>query len=397
MAGIRPIARWFFAAAVIGIVVLAAAWVASRPIRPDAFFDAPADLPAQPGVLLRHESYSKAVPQGARAWRILYTTTHADNSPAFASAVVMVSTTAAGAPRPVVAWAHGTTGIEPGCAPSLTAPFANVPAVEAILREGWAYVATDYVGLGTAGRHAYLIGDEAARSVLDAVRAAGHLEGLLLDRRAVVWGHSQGGNSALWTGARAPGYASDVQIAGVAALAPATELDALLQASQGTMFGKIVSSYLVRAYSAAYPEIDAASYVGALARPLVADIAARCVGGWSTLFSVVETVLLPAAGIFTTDPTHGPLGERLRQNTPFLPVEAPILIAQGASDDVVSPEVQTRFVAVRCAAGQPIDYRLYRERDHVSLVANHPAIDADLIAWTRDRLAGRPATPNCGR
>ena len=42
-------------------------------------------------------------------------------------------------------------------------------------------------------------------------------------------------------------------------------------------------------------------------------------------------------------------------------------------------------------------YRLYRGRDHVSLVAGNAALDADLIAWTRDRFTGAPDTPNCPR
>src|SRR5262245_43071728 len=40
-------------------------------------------------------------------------------------------------------------------------------------------------------------------------------------------------------------------------------------------------------------------------------------------------------------------------------------------------------------------YRLYPGRDHVSLVAGHAALDADLIAWTRERFAGVPDTPYC--
>jgi hypothetical protein len=41
-----------------------------------------------------------------------------------------------------------------------------------VLDDGWALVATDYVGLGTESPHPYLIGQGEGRSVLDAVRAA---------------------------------------------------------------------------------------------------------------------------------------------------------------------------------------------------------------------------------
>ena len=364
---------------------------------PDAFYDAPTQRPGDPGALLRSEPYTKDLPAGARGWRILYTTTRANNSPAVASAIVVASTQAPGAVRPVIAWAHGTTGIAPGCAPSVMAPFAHVPAIDRIVAENWVYVATDYPGLGTSGGHTYLVGEDAARAVLDAIRAARRLEGLSLDNRAVVWGHSQGGNSALWTGVRADDYAPDVNIAGVAALAPASDLPALFKAGQGTMFGKIVSSYLIKAYAAAYPDVGIPAYVNARTRPLVGDIASRCVAGWPTLFSIAETWLLPTAGIFARDPASGPLGERLRQNTPATAIAAPVLIAQGGADELVQPSLQSRYVAARCAAGQPIEYRLYAGRDHVSLVTNHSAFDAELVAWTRDRFAGRPDTPNCRR
>jgi len=146
---------------------------------------------------------------------------------------------------------------------------------------------------------------------------------------------------------RAADYAPDVNVLGIAALAPATDLKALVASGQSSMFGKIVSSFLVQAYSSAYPEIDAGFYVKARARPLAKDISSRCVGGWGTLLSVLETALLPSDGIFAHDPTGGPLGERLLQNMPYGPIRTPVLIAQGQIDDLVLPDVQRRFVAAR--------------------------------------------------
>jgi alpha-beta hydrolase superfamily lysophospholipase len=396
MALVGTIARWALLLAAIVAVVIFAIWTAARPAQPDAFYNAPAEKPGEPGALLRSEPYAKQLPAGARGWRILYATKRGE-TPTVASAIVITSTQTTPAPRPVIAWAHGTTGIVPGCAPSVMAPFAGVPALDRIIAENWVYIATDYPGLGTPGGHAYLVGEDAARAVLDAIRAARRIEGLSLDNRAVVWGHSQGGNAALWTGVRADDYAPDVNITGVAALAPASDLPALFRASQATPFGKIVSSYLIKAYAAAYPDVGLPAYVSARTRPFVGDIASRCAGGWPTLFSVAEASLLPSAGIFARDPAGGALGERLRQNTPATGITAPVLIAQGTADDLVLPALQARYVAARCAAGQPIDYRIYPRRDHVSLVTDHAALDTDLIAWSRDRFSGAPDTPNCKR
>lgn len=111
-----------------------------------AFYDAPATLPGEPGVLLKSEPFTTKVPENARAWRILYTTTRDDNTPAVASAVVLTSLEPAHGPRPVVTWAHGTTGYAAACAPSnLAEPFSSgaLPALESIVANGWVLVATD--------------------------------------------------------------------------------------------------------------------------------------------------------------------------------------------------------------------------------------------------------------
>jgi len=388
--------RWCLWIAATCLVLLALGWWLARPATPDAFYEAAADTGVAPGTLLRSEPFTRAVPPGARAWRILYATTRGDGSPAVASGVVMTAAATDAKPRPVIAWAHGTTGLARGCAPSLFPdPFLNVPAVPQLLAENWVYVATDYVGLGAPGSHAYLVGEEAARAVLDSVRAARQIDGLALDNRVVVWGHSQGGNSALWVGQSAAGYATDVNLLGVAALAPASDLPTLLQSAQRTMFGKIVSAYLAEAYLEAYPDLDAGSYLQPSARLLAGDIARRCVGGRETLLSVAETLLLPRDGIFRRPPGEGAFGERLAENTPRAPIPVPLLVAQGEADDLVLARTQGDYVASRCAAGQAIDYRTYAARDHISVLAADSLLTADLIAWTRDRLAGIPAVSTC--
>lgn len=382
-----------------GLVVLAiltpvVAWILSRPATPDAFYSS-AQPRGAPGTLLAVEPYTFEVPAGAVAWRVLYSTTRMDGSAAVASAIVMTPAGATADPLPAVAWAHGTTGIAPGCAPSIFGPFDNVPAVSELLAEGWAYVATDYVGLGTDGGHAYLVGADAARAVLDSVRAASQMSEASIAPRAVVWGHSQGGNSALWTGMLAPGYAPDVEVLGVAAMAPASDLGPLLNSARKGMFGKIVSSFVMRAYDETYEDVATADYVDGLAGVLAPDIAGRCVGGWGTLFSVAETTLLPAEGIFRTDPTTGALGARLAENTPRGPFAMPVLLTQGTADDLVLANIQDGFVAGLCTAGAPVNYRLFEGLDHLTLVASDSPMIQPLIGWTRDRFAGQAPGQSC--
>jgi hypothetical protein len=155
-----------------------------------------------------------------------------------------------------------------------------------------------------------------------------------------------------------------------------------------------VSSFVLRSYGEAYADVSFDAYVGAPTRWLVRDMSGRCLAGPAALSSVVEA--LDAAGsIFRMPPTSGPLGERLAQNTPAQPVPQPLLIAQGLADDLVLPEVQAAFVQRLCGAGRALEYRTYAGRDHLSLLAPDAPFVADLVAWTEDRLAGRPAVVGC--
>jgi hypothetical protein len=370
------------------------AWL-TRPAQPDAFYTPTALATDQPGQLLRVEPFQRGVPAGAQAWRMLYTTTRTDATSTVASALVVVAPTTTPGPRPVWAWTHGTTGFSNGCAPSLLEdPFAHVPALPDMLAQGWAYVATDYAGLGTPGAQPYLIGEGQARSALDAVRASRQLPGLSLSSRTVVWGHSQGGHAALWTGALAPTYAPDLDLAGVAALAPASDLPTLMGAVQHGLVGRIMTAYLLRAYSATYSDVDFDAYTAGWNRPWVKSLSSRCLEGLSALVPVAQAAVL-GRSIFVKDPTAGPLGERLRENTPNRPVAAPLLIAQGLADDLVLPTVQDSYMRSRCEAGQSLTYLRAVGRDHLSLVAHDSPLGPELVRWSAARLADAPVKPGC--
>ena len=362
------------------------------------FYDAPGPVPKRPGVLLRSRPLTAGVPPGGRAWRILYTTTRGDGSPALASAVVLAPLQGPAGPRPVIAWAHGTTGVARRCAPSKLGgndPFyAGIPSVEGVLHEGWALVATDYAGLGTAGPTPYLIGPGEARSVLDSVRAARQLAALSLSPRTVVWGHSQGGHAALWTGILAPTYAPDVKLAGVAAMAPVSAAGSVPGATGESPTAEVLRAYVLSAYSHAYRDVRIERYAAPGAASVVRALAARCLEGPEPAVPYLET-LQRQTSIFTAGPIAGPWARRLLQNVPTKPIGAPLLIAQGLADDLVPPALQQRFVRERCAAGQSLEYRTYSGRTHTSLDDEDSPFVPDLFEWTRQRLAGLAQPPGC--
>lgn len=118
---------------------------------------------------------------------------------------------------PVVSWAHGTQGTADACAPSVSGPYDSVRDRAYLghwLSEGYAVVASDYAGLGSAGDHAYLHGETVAHNIVDMVRAAHHLvDGPAVDEElSANWvsvGHSQGAGAALYTARYATGLGGD--------------------------------------------------------------------------------------------------------------------------------------------------------------------------------------------
>jgi pimeloyl-ACP methyl ester carboxylesterase len=348
-------------------------------------------------VLLRSERFTRGIPEHWRAWRILYTTTRDENVPAVASGLVIASDHLLAGPRPVIAWAHGTTGVASQCAPTLLPSRWNadiIPGVDQALARGWVIVATDYVGLGTPGPHPYLIGQGEARSVLDSVRAARQMPQLTLQHETVVWGHSQGGHAALWAASLAPSYAPDVNVVGVAAIAPASDLHALVEEVRNTLEGRVLGAYILTAYSEIYSDVSFDHYVRPAARVLVRETANRCLDIPEAIPSVVTTIL-SRQPIYAVTPLGGALGRRLAENTPIGPIKVPLLIAQALDDHLVLPAMQRSYINRLCDSGQSVEYRTYRSRDHLSLVWPGSRLVANLLAWTEARFAARPQESGC--
>ncbi|TNC18537.1 hypothetical protein FHE66_06335 [Georgenia sp. 311] len=399
--GRRPRGR--AVAAVLAVVVAVGAVAASAALREgstvtDPFYAAPRDLPDDPGRLVRAEPFTRGVPPGGTGWRILYTTTRGDGSAAVASGLVVVPAEGEG-PWPVIGWSHGTTGVAQHCAPSLAAePFESgaLLVLPEVLDRGWALVATDYLGLGTTGPHPYLIGPDTATASLDAVRAAAELEEADLGEQAVLWGHSQGGGAALWSGAVVDEYAPELDIAGVAALAPASDLRGLVGSLADAPGGSVIASFVAAAYTAEYDDVTYREYVRPGAEVIVRQMAQRCLASPGVLASVLTALAVSQEPtILAADPASGAFGERLAQNEPPATITAPLLLAQGGADSLITPQVQRGYVERLCAAGVGVDHRTYPGRDHLSLVAADSPLVPELLAWTADRLAGVPAPAGC--
>ena len=364
---------------------------------PDAFYDPPSDLPHQPGVLLRSEPLKDVIlPAGMRGWRILYATTVDDSTPATAVATVFAPTDPPAGPRPVIAWDHATTGLLQKCMPSLwSTPTKGIPERDRIVMAGWVVVATDYSFAEKGGPHPYLIGEGEARATLDSVRAARQVHELTLDKRMVVWGYSQGGHAALWTGIVGPRYAPDLVILGVAAIAPAANVKKIN--AMNVAMDKRFGPYLAQSYSRFYPDII---FEQAL-RPEALDAARRIVNVCAfarpddpeSIGALAATFDGPALATSS----NKALQARLEQNTADGPIQAPVVIAQGLSDTVVPASATDAYVEERCAAGQRLEYWTFAGRDHFTIFQPGTPLEEPLMEWTTARFANEPQASGCVR
>jgi len=156
-------------------------------------------LPAgRPGQLIRSEAtYDYLLSPEIRTVRILYHSRSANGDDVAVSGVVLLPDRAAPAAGwPVIAWAHSFVGVARTCAPSLMANLYAGSYLSMYVMLGYAVVATDYAGLGTTFRNAYLDGESNAADVIYSVPAA-RAAVSQLGRNWVLLGNSEGGLAVL--------------------------------------------------------------------------------------------------------------------------------------------------------------------------------------------------------
>lgn len=322
-----------------------------------AFYEQPDPVPAgAPGSLLRSQRILGA-PAGSTAWRVLFHSTDLDGHAVVNSGLVVVPTSAApAAGRTIVSWAHPTTGSAEKCAPSRsTDPFDTVEGLTDFLNRGYAVAYTDYTGMGTPGPDSYLIGGTEGRNVLDAARAAQQLLGAAASERVVLWGHSQGGQAALFAAQLAPDYAPELRVLATAVAAPATDLASLMRADIGDISGVSISSYAFAAYSEVYgvplDSILTPEAVDAL--PAMNEL---CLLSQNAALHAIAKPLI--GGFLAGDPeTVEPWAGLLAQNTPgAAALTMPLFVAQGEADKLVRPAATDAFVQRVRANGTAVTY-----------------------------------------
>jgi pimeloyl-ACP methyl ester carboxylesterase len=322
-----------------------------------------------------------------RSWAITYASTTASGEPIGVTGQVVVPL---GEPPasgwPVVAWGHPTTGTSDRCTPSQGGP-TEIHNIARLVDAGIAVAATDYQGLGMEGGHPYLVGPVAGQNVLDAVRASAAIEGSGITEQSpvVVAGFSQGGHAALWATELAPDYAPELDIVGVQAVAPVTDVSQFAERAQSydAQFGVLAT--IAWGFSLAYPELDVEDVLTEEGMSLLYATEDRCIA------EVVVAYMRPVDEMMRASPLDlGGWQERLAESTAAQrALGVPVHVLQGASDPIVYETVTREAVDRLCAAGDAVQYDVIPDTDHGVLTPERT------VPWIQARFAGVTAPDSC--
>ena len=331
-----------------------------------------------PGTLIAKTPLDPALTLGdARAaYRILYASKDVHGRPAVSTGAIFLPRRPAPAGgHKVIAWAHGTVGLGDSCAPSTQKRSDRDAAyLGHWLRQGYAIVATDYVGLGTPGLMSYLNGDVQARSTVDAVIAASKA-GLPLNRTWAIVGQSQGAGAALNAARRATALSrgTGLDYRGVVATgAPANIEHVVWQA--GPQFPPVAlptglnvyGAYIWAGFADARPDLKPESVLTAAGRRVVKAAATACYPEMAKLVDGAKLRDWFARPVTSIPGVQAALVDYM--STPYSGYDRPIFLGQGLKDmDVPAPSALTLYAQMK-AAGQNVDLHVYPTQDHSGTV-----------------------------
>lgn len=363
-------------------------------------------LPA-PGRMLRTEPAPASVSVPAAAWaeRILYSSTDWRDPKRRITVSGIIFFPKGKAPKggwPVIAWAHGTTGIADVCAPSfLPRSPRDRDYFGHWLDAGYAIVATDYQGLGSPGVHPYLHYTAEGIGVLDSIRAAlRHYRELSRDK-IVTMGQSQGSEGAIAAAWLVPHYAPKLRLKGVVATGIVAETRNIGAAPQVPVpalylndedYGN--SAYEALSFLGTLRAIDPAAvrpedYISAEAMAMLDKARMTCMSG---LRGYAAEIRLRESQFYKVSSDR--LNEWAEASTlfPDVKIAIPVFVGTGLADSDAQTSKQYNFISAMCAAGTPVEWHYYPHATHGAAVGRSLA---DSPAFVAKVMSGGHAGGNC--
>lgn len=355
-----------------------------RTLRMTRFYDAPQPLPAgKLGDLIRSESFDDYdLPLSVNVVRILYHSRSGSGEDVAASGVVLfpAEKKPPSGGWPVIAWAHGITGVARSCAPSLRRNLGHGPFLSMYVNLGYAVVATDYTGLGTNFRNAFLDAPSNATDVIASIPAARQALPQI-GSRWIVMGAAEGGLAAIAAAekeneVRDSGYLGTIVVSDIA-----SAKDMFADSAQRSSSIKLAS--LAYGTKTVYPEFQPSAVLTERGMALYHAIEQTC----SDMGLVSEPAVTES--VKPSWDQNKLLLQYLDRSTPTVsPTYGPVLMI--SSDHAPST---ADAIARMCRLGDQVQWLQYSDLDPGRVIGESVR---DQIAWIEARFAGRRAAGTCG-
>jgi pimeloyl-ACP methyl ester carboxylesterase len=386
------------------------------------------------GQIIKKEQIPTSL-KGAQAWKIAYISSDVRERKTIATALVIAPVGPAPKEgRPILAWAHGTTGSAQNCGPSqvidptraLNQYFLmdgnswtdfGIPNGQEFINEGYVVVATDYQGLGGGGKHQYAVAGTNGRDVINSARAASSMTEVGAGKKSVLYGWSQGGGATIAAASLSDylaqqGTAADnLQFLGFVALAP-EDLSAVLpkvpadESGAAKLMKEFTESNVSNVFlfthfmmglwgtQAAYPELKLTDILTEEGAKVADQLSSnKCVHVMADSFNYAygdkyKSLLKPQAGntlAWIKAFVDGSV-------KPVKPV-APVVIYWGTKDVTVPPIMHELYQKQMCAIGANVGrIQLPGEQTHFAT----PGVSAPMyLQWVKDRINEKPLENAC--
>ena len=386
------------------------------------------------GQIIKKEPIKTSL-KGAQAWKIAYISSDVSERKTIATALIIAPVGPAPKEgRPILAWAHGTTGSAQNCGPSqvidptraLNQYFLmdgnswtdfGIPNGQQFINEGYVVVATDYQGLGGGGKHQYAVAGTNGRDVINSARAASSMTEVGAGKKTVLYGWSQGGGATI-AAASLPDYlsqqgtaADNLQYLGFVALAP-EDLAAVLpkvpldeagatKVMKGFTEANVSNVFLFTHFmmglwgtQAAYPDLKLTDLLTEEGAKVADQLSSnKCVHVMADSFNYAsgdkyKSLVNPQASnslAWIKAFVDGSV-------KPVKPV-APVVIYWGTKDVTVPPVMHELYQKQMCAMGANVGrIQLPGEQTHFAT----PGVSAPMyLEWVKDRINGKPLENAC--
>lgn len=296
---------------------------------------------------------------------------------------------------PVIVFGHGSVGIGPDCAPSLSPVLDGAAdSIRALMSLGYVLVMPDYQGLGnTTTYHPYLDATTEGYNIIDAARAAHKLIPNLSDKW-VALGVSQGGQATWAANELNAKYSSpDLDLVGSASVSPAADISGLADlAMAGTLTPPqtVVMVQILTALKKQHPDLNLDDYRRGGAQKNWAVLGGCALDSPEKRLDIVKS-LSPDDLRPVSQAAADLLRSYLIQMSalPRTPASAPMLVLHGDADQLVPVAWTEAAVKRACDMGDVV-------ASFIAIGRGHADFDPTAaLEWVQRRFAGAPAENTC--